>query len=58
MNSSNYLDMVNAQIRDAKENMDTVEKSYREAKAKYDALLNSKESYIRWVMGDKELKYK
>lgn len=55
MNGSKYLDMVNAQIRDAKENMEILEKSYLEAKAKHDALLNSKESYIRWVTGDNDV---
>lgn len=55
MKTDQYLHMVDSQIREAKENMEIVEQSYREAKAKYDALLSSKESYIRWVMGGKEL---
>jgi uncharacterized protein (DUF3084 family) len=55
MKSSQYLEMIDSQLRESKENLDNIQKQYREVKAKHDALLNSRESYIRWVMGDEEL---
>lgn len=50
MRNDEYLKMVDRQLQEAKENMELVEKSYREAKAKYDSILSFKESYIQWVM--------
>jgi hypothetical protein len=53
MNSDQYLQMVNAQLKEAKENMDLTEKAYRESKAKYDGILSFKEKYIQWI-GEKD----
>jgi hypothetical protein len=53
MDKEKYLEMVDAQLREAREHMEAVHKSFIEAKAKYDSLRSSKESYIFWVMGEK-----
>lgn len=56
MDTEQYLKMIDAQIREAKELVESTEKSFREATARHQALLSSKESYIWWVVngGDVE----
>jgi hypothetical protein len=53
MNRDQYLDMVDTQLRDARDNMDLIEKSYKEAKAKHDSILKFRNSYIEWLVGNK-----
>lgn len=57
MDKEQYLKMVDEQIREARDNMILIEQSYIGARAKFDALLKSRESYIRWVM-DNEVNFK
>jgi hypothetical protein len=49
MDKDQYLQMVDSQLQEAKENMELAEKTYKELKAKYDGILNFKEKYIQWI---------
>lgn len=51
MTDKEYLKMVDEQLKEAKENMDSAEKSYIEAKAKYDSVIKFRESYVTWIRG-------
>jgi hypothetical protein len=50
MDKERYLQMLDAQISESKMNADIAERLHREANAKYNALLESKKSYIVWVV--------
>lgn len=53
MDTNQYLQMIDAQLSEAKEHMESMHKSFLESKARYDALRSSKDSFIEWVVGEK-----
>jgi hypothetical protein len=53
MDTDQYLQMVESQLQEAKENMELAEKAYKESKAKYDGILSFMDAYKKWI-GEKE----
>jgi hypothetical protein len=50
MDKDQYLQIINDQLKEAEANMNDAHKKFLEEKAKYDAIMRMRESYIKWVV--------
>jgi hypothetical protein len=50
MDKDRYLQMIDTQLTEAESNMNDAQKKFLEEKAKYDAIMRMRESYIKWVV--------
>jgi hypothetical protein len=50
MDKDQYLQMIDTQLTEAESNMNDAQKKFLEEKAKYDAIMRMRESYIKWVV--------
>jgi hypothetical protein len=49
MDKDQYLQMINAQLKEAEANMKDAENTFKSAKAKYDSIEDFKQKYLFWM---------
>jgi hypothetical protein len=49
MDKDQYLQMINAQLKEAEANMKDAETTFKSAKAKYDSIEDFKQKYLFWM---------
>jgi hypothetical protein len=49
MNKDQYLAMVDAQLKEARDNMKDAEKNFKSAEAKYKAMEDFRQKYLFWI---------